>query len=292
MQFVKTVGLTPMLVLLAVSAAAQSDAAKLQQSFSRDLVGQKLTARSPYSDKNIVLSADGKCQSGCARGSWAGDGTHIVRKVEISADEFDLTCDRLVVYYDTADRPRAVLTVYPIRFHLKLNGSPDRNSLLQALRGAFRDTNEPPPNGLPPDPERVPGLQIRRNKSRFLVRRPGERQWKEASEVSTPLQVGELPGGEKVYLISKAVKPPRAVSTRDPTFPAAERNERHQGNALLRLVVDSFGRVQAIKVEYAGSPGFMHSAVSAVASWKFDPATLEGHPVACEINVEVNFRLY
>jgi len=29
-----------------------------------------------------------------------------------------------------------------------------------------------------------------------------------------------------------------------------------------------------------------------VSTWKFEPATLDGKPVAVEVNVQVTFRLY
>jgi outer membrane biosynthesis protein TonB len=32
--------------------------------------------------------------------------------------------------------------------------------------------------------------------------------------------------------------------------------------------------------------------MEAVTTWKFEPATLNGEPVAVRINVEVTFRLY
>jgi len=32
--------------------------------------------------------------------------------------------------------------------------------------------------------------------------------------------------------------------------------------------------------------------MEAVKSWKFDPARKDGSPVAVQVNVEVNFRLY
>ncbi len=288
---VKTVGLT-LLVVAALGAAAQDGLARLEQSIARHFVGKNVTARFPYSNNNVVVAPDGTCQSGCARGSWAGDGTHVVRRLEITAEEVVITCDRLVVYYDTADQPRAVLTVYPIRFRVKLNGPPNARSVLQVLRSVFRDTNEPPPNGLPPDPERAPDFEIRKAKSHFLVREKGNSEWKPAWELNVPLEIGKLADGEKVYLVSKAVSPPRAVSAPDPKFPRAGQNRRHHGKVVLRVVVDSFGRVQAMKVESAASPAFMRSAVAAVARWKFDPATLDGKPVACEINVEVNFRVH
>ncbi len=288
---VKTVVLA-LLVIMGLGTAAQDDLARLQQSITRHFVGKNVTARFPYSNNNVVLAPDGTCQSGCARGSWAGDGTHVVRRLEITAEEVVITCDRLVVYYDMADQPRAVLTVYPIRFRVKLNRPPNAPSVLQALRSVFRDTNEPSPNGLPPDPERALDFEIRKAKSHFLVREKGSSEWKPASELNAPLAIGILANGEKAYLVSKAVTPPRAVSAPDPKFPRAGQNERHQGKVVFRVVVDSFGRVQAMKVESATGLAFMHSAVAAVARWEFDPATLDGRPVACEINVEVNFRVH
>jgi outer membrane biosynthesis protein TonB len=32
--------------------------------------------------------------------------------------------------------------------------------------------------------------------------------------------------------------------------------------------------------------------MEAVRTWKFEPARMDGHPVAVQVNVEVNFRLY
>jgi TonB family protein len=38
--------------------------------------------------------------------------------------------------------------------------------------------------------------------------------------------------------------------------------------------------------------GLDQKAVEAVKKWKFQPAEKDGRPVAVQINVEVNFRLY
>ena len=38
--------------------------------------------------------------------------------------------------------------------------------------------------------------------------------------------------------------------------------------------------------------GLDQKAIEAVRQWKFEPAMKDGHPVAVQINVEVNFRLY
>jgi protein TonB len=38
--------------------------------------------------------------------------------------------------------------------------------------------------------------------------------------------------------------------------------------------------------------GLDEKAIEAVSQWRFQPATLNGQPVAVQINVEVSFRLY
>jgi periplasmic protein TonB len=38
--------------------------------------------------------------------------------------------------------------------------------------------------------------------------------------------------------------------------------------------------------------GLDQKAIEAVRNWKFEPAMKDGHAVAVQINVEVNFRLY
>jgi TonB family protein len=38
--------------------------------------------------------------------------------------------------------------------------------------------------------------------------------------------------------------------------------------------------------------GLDQKAVEAVRKWKFEPAMKDGKPVAVQISVEVNFRLY
>ncbi len=38
--------------------------------------------------------------------------------------------------------------------------------------------------------------------------------------------------------------------------------------------------------------GLDEKAIEAVRQWRFEPAKKDGTPVAVQINVEVNFRLY
>jgi TonB family protein len=52
------------------------------------------------------------------------------------------------------------------------------------------------------------------------------------------------------------------------------------------------GRPRDIKVSRQLGMGLDQKAIEAVRMWRFEPATKDGKPVAVQINVEVNFRLY
>ena len=61
---------------------------------------------------------------------------------------------------------------------------------------------------------------------------------------------------------------------------------------MLWLIVDANGAPREIKVARSLGMGLDQKAIEAVRKWKFEPAMKDGRPVAVQINVEVNFRLY
>ncbi len=61
---------------------------------------------------------------------------------------------------------------------------------------------------------------------------------------------------------------------------------------MLWLIVGPDGKPHDIKVARALGMGLDQKAIEAVRNWKFEPAMKDGKPVAVQINVEVNFRLY
>jgi protein TonB len=61
---------------------------------------------------------------------------------------------------------------------------------------------------------------------------------------------------------------------------------------VLFLVVDAQGQPRDIRLQRSLGMGLDEKAMAAVSKWRFQPATLDGKPVATQINVEVTFRLF
>jgi periplasmic protein TonB len=98
--------------------------------------------------------------------------------------------------------------------------------------------------------------------------------------------------GGGVYKVGGGIGAPRPVSTPDPEYSEEARKAKYQGVVVLWLIVDQNGNPKQIKVERPLGMGLDQKAIEAVRKWKFEPATKDGQPVAVQINVEVNFRLY
>jgi protein TonB len=88
------------------------------------------------------------------------------------------------------------------------------------------------------------------------------------------------------------VTAPRPIYDPDPEYSDAARRAKYQGSVLLWLVIAPNGRPRNIRVQRSLGMGLDEKAIEAVSQWRFQPATLNGQPVAVQINVEVSFRLY
>ena len=99
-------------------------------------------------------------------------------------------------------------------------------------------------------------------------------------------------GTNGVYRLGDpGVTPPRALHTPEPDFSEHARKNEIQGTVVLSAIIDSDGSVKAVKVVRPLEPSLDAEAVDAVKKWKFAPARKDGQPVACAMNIEVEFRL-
>jgi protein TonB len=63
------------------------------------------------------------------------------------------------------------------------------------------------------------------------------------------------------------------------------------GVVILTIVIAADGTVSNLKVQKGLGKGLTESAVNAVQTWEFKPATKAGKPVACRVRAKISFKL-
>jgi bla regulator protein blaR1 len=99
-------------------------------------------------------------------------------------------------------------------------------------------------------------------------------------------------GGPQIYHIGGDVSAPKLMFAPDPQYSEEAKRAKYQGICVLSLVVDAEGNPQRVQVIHHLGKGLDQNAVEAVEQYKFEPAMRYGEPVAVEVHIEVNFRLY
>ncbi len=104
---------------------------------------------------------------------------------------------------------------------------------------------------------------------------------------------GAGPGaGGGIYMVGGNVSAPRVLYDPDPEFSDEARRAKFQGTVILWLVVGPDGRAHDIRVARPLGMGLDEKAIAAVRTWRFEPARMNGTPVAVQINVSVRFQLH
>lgn len=98
--------------------------------------------------------------------------------------------------------------------------------------------------------------------------------------------------GDHIYWPGRGITAPHVLYNPDPEYSDEARRVKYQGNVVLSLVVDPTGGVRQIRVARSLGMGLDEKAMEAVQKWRFAPGMKDGRPVAVQVNVEVNFRLY
>jgi len=76
----------------------------------------------------------------------------------------------------------------------------------------------------------------------------------------------------------------------DPFYPDLARRARVQGTVVLMMVVDERGVPMQVRV-LDGPVALQDAALQAARQWRFEPAQMDGHPVAASFRLTLNFRL-
>ena len=98
--------------------------------------------------------------------------------------------------------------------------------------------------------------------------------------------------GGGVMSVGGGVSAPVLVHSVDPDFTEQARQQNYQGTVAIQLIVDAQGYPQDVHVARHLGMGLDEKAVAAVRQYRFRPASYQGHPVAVQMIVEVDFRLH
>jgi TonB family protein len=122
-------------------------------------------------------------------------------------------------------------------------------------------------------------------------------------EASTqPGSAGNLSSGLSMSNAKQPVAPPvplpvggdvkvaRLISSVAPNYPALAKSQRVGGNVQIDALVDATGRVTSMRI-VSGPSLLQQSAMEALRHWKYEPALLDGNPVATHLTVTIQFKL-
>ena len=109
--------------------------------------------------------------------------------------------------------------------------------------------------------------------------------------------IGAGPGGGGGYggglmNVGGGVSAPEVLRSVKPEFTERARAENFQGKVTLQLIVDAQGDPQNIRVIHPLGMGLDEMAVQALRQYKFKPAMYQGHFVAVQIIMDVEFHLH
>lgn len=95
----------------------------------------------------------------------------------------------------------------------------------------------------------------------------------------------------KALFVRGDVQHPRKIEATAPKYTEAARKERLQGIVILQATINEKGLVEDVEVIKELPLGLTENAIEALRHWTFEPATLDGDPVAVFYNLTFNFRL-
>jgi Ca-activated chloride channel family protein len=99
------------------------------------------------------------------------------------------------------------------------------------------------------------------------------------------------PEGPIRYSVGGDLSAPQLAQSAPPSYPEAARRARIEGAVVTELDIDKAGAVTDVKVLRGLPLGLTEKAVEAVRQWRFQPATLNGRPVATTLVQTVHFKL-
>ena len=105
-----------------------------------------------------------------------------------------------------------------------------------------------------------------------------------------PGEGGGTGGG--IFRVGGGVSAPVPLNKPEAEFSEEARKAKYQGTCLVGMVVGTDGLPREIRILSSLGMGLDEKAMEVARKYRFQPAMKDGHPVAVEIALEVDFHLY
>lgn len=294
------------LLFLCLSGMSLASDADLQSALNQQWKGKVLFLRHPAQSNSVKFDSGRNVTQQGPEEPWTVYGGFVVESVHVRPESVRLEGHRIFVQKDSAS---GKLVTYPFK---RVNGL-ERLTQNESIQLEIH-VDQPPQST--DDVRKLLSRVVCLNKADFLDSVP--EYWrsyladfmeyepelhpiefnleKMERNVSASGQFGstKVPDiGEKVVrCCSSVIKPPKPVSTPEPKFSQAARYSQFTGSGTVALIVDSKGEVRKPIIIKALGLGLDENEVNTVATWRFDPATREGRPLAVQMQIEVAFNLH
>jgi TonB family protein len=139
------------------------------------------------------------------------------------------------------------------------------------------------------------GLTWQHVGDQIIVRRAGGEGFVPLQPIDgepSALLAGRLDGEEVFrYVPDGRISEPVVIERTPPKYPPEARKEGVSGVVVADLVIDEIGMVRDVLIEESPSDQLSAAAIDALEQWRFQPAMMDGQPVAVRYIVTIKFRL-
>lgn len=299
----------------AVSRAQGAEATSAQdaETVLKQFEGKTLILRHPLQSDSQSYDVEGEVLNGGKEGPWTVFGGVVIDRVALSPDTLRLEGRRifflfpkqkLVLFELTRRKHHKAPPISPsINVEVILNKPIDPAEALTVLNRIFALKTEDVLESLP-DFWRA-YLMDHHFSYDASQKKEAEYRW----SVEVPKESGSVQNGQPDQIKDakdedfhdpvsyhvgpgSGVKAPKPKYTPEPAFSEIAQYENFQGIVVVNVVVGTDGKVHRIRLLRPLGMGLDEIARSTIETWRFQPATRNGQPVAVEMNIEVAFDQY
>ncbi|TAM84602.1 MAG: energy transducer TonB [Acidobacteria bacterium] len=288
----------PFLILALAAPLSATDRHAISSLLDKAYKDQNLVLRTSNSGATIRYSQDGRLIKGGEPGPWTLDADIHCARVELKRKDLAIKGKRLYFLYD---KKLEVLRPYlgpDVNVEIALDSdSPSLSALQQAIANVFVTGSENARLLVPHywkdyllHPNVHATVSPRQEMSAVppgsIQKLTGESK-EQASPVSSRhnIEFSADPGK------NGNVTPPRPTYKPEPSYTPEARMARIEGTVVFSVVIDASGRVTDESILRPVGLGLDDNAAQTLQTWKFQPATVDGKPVAARVGVEVSFQL-